>query len=106
MYTALIEALKCIKQHVHPSTHRWSWIVCLTDGESEDDDRLVLENNLRSTRPEIQLVIVGVSLRSNYEDYIRRLCMKLGNERNNNFIPTSSDREAINRAFNTVVPDI
>ena len=98
MYTAINEALNCIERHVR----QWSWIICLTDGESEDESREALENNLRATRGDIQLVVVGVSLQANYEDYIRLLCTKLGNERNNNFIRTNSDREAIDRAFNAV----
>jgi len=102
MYPALNEALTLIERHLSHSAHGCSWIVCLTDGESEEDGREAFENKIQVTGTDIQLVIVGVSLPSRYEGYIRRLCMKFGNEENSNFIPTTSDREAISRAFNRV----
>jgi uncharacterized protein YegL len=73
MYSALSMALENANQD--PSVQ--TWIICLTDG---DTDRTDTENRLRdllvASHDSLNLIIIGVNLFSAYEDKMRLLCRK------------------------------
>ncbi len=76
-----------------------SWIICLTDGESDGAPEEVLPN-LRN-RPDAHLIIIGVALPARLIPTMQTLCGCLGAEGKGQFIAAMSETASLNDAFST-----
>lgn len=82
-----------------------TWVVCLTDGISHDQDD-VLRPWLDQSRENVHLTIVGVNLNRRIEDHMRLLCNKFGRNQaeacKGFFVRSEATALSMNSAFETV----
>ncbi len=77
-----------------------SWIVCLTDGESDQTGYENLREALLNASESLEVIVIGVNLKTNYERSLRELCSKFGNaDTEHNFISSQLNTDAMNSAF-------
>jgi hypothetical protein len=102
MYRALDKALDAIEEI---SDDVEIWIICLTDGESSDGSTLV-ESRLRDSRGNVNVILIGVDLHGSLYEPMRALCEKFRYpnqpQTKGFFIPTVSELDAMNGAFQSV----
>ena len=106
MYTALSKALLSIDQVGYESE---TWIICLTDGES-DDSSSIIKSRLRSSSDHLHIILIGVNLRASLHKPMQDLCNKFTSGCNPKtkgfFIPTVAEAGAINEAFHKAANSI
>lgn len=82
-----------------------SWVVCLTDGETADRDNL-FRPQLMATPFNLNIVVVGINLDQDYEQYLREMCGKYActavTETKGFFLMSDETTAGIDRAFNVV----
>jgi hypothetical protein len=82
-----------------------SWVVCLTDGETADNDAL-FRPQLLATPANLHIVVVGINLRQSYEQYLRAMCDKYAHtvviETKGFFVRSDGTTAGIDGAFNVV----
>ena len=100
MYLALNQAL--IELGRLGKSDNPSWIVCLTDGESDHLQWECFRQALLKSPRHLHLMVVGVNLKPNYENHLRDLCSKFGNDIHGAFIPSRANVDAMNQAFGQV----
>ena len=98
----MFSALTAVIDKVERAEPVPTWIVCLTDGDSEDsDDRL--RQQLPRSRHNLNLVVVGVNLLEDYEERMRHLCQKYSNRRSKGFyVGSNSTLDSMEAAFKRV----
>ena len=105
MYDALNRAMEELQRGGDSQCK--SWIVCLTDGESNATGFEELRQSLSRSSPKLSLMVVGVNLKTNYENHLRDLCSKFGNaDTQGTFIPSQASADAMNNAFDQVAARI
>ena len=104
--TQMYQALNLALMNLQNDNHSDSWIVCLTDGESDNSEYDMLRQNLLSSSPKLNIMVVGVNLRTNYENHLRDLCSKFGCTHKGAFIPSAASVDSLNNAFRQVAARI
>ena len=104
MFYALHEAILYLQQSRNSYD---SWIVCLTDGVSDDRSRQECRQVLCHSPPSLHLTIVGIDLHEDYGEYLKNMCAKFDcQETKGIFIPSGSTEHALRNAFATVAASI
>ena len=105
MYSALLASLEALKQNedIVEST----WIVCLTDGVSDNKEIQELQRKIQQSSPNLHLILVGINLDKNYEQQMRALCQKYeSNDTQGLFISSEAEVGSLNEAFDQVAARI
>jgi hypothetical protein len=102
MYAALQYAFEAV---ANDGAQLETWVVCLTDGASADSDE-ALRPWVEQSRENVHLIVIGVNLASQFEQYMQFMCSKYGrlqNEPNKGFfIRSEATANSMNSAFATV----
>ena len=104
MYTALNHALSELGRA--GPIDELSWIICLTDGDSDETGEETFIHAIRDSSPQLHLMVVGVNLMPNYKNHLRDLCSKFGMDTLGAFIPSQANTDAMNSAFEQVAARI
>jgi hypothetical protein len=82
-----------------------SWVVCLTDGQTGDQDNL-FRPQLMATPMNLHIVVVGINLHRNYKQYLRVMCRKYAHtavtETKGFFVRSDGTTAGIDGAFDVV----
>ena len=105
LYSALLASLDALCQHENAVDS--TWIVCLTDGVSDNNHIHELQSKIKRSSPNLHLIIVGVNLQPNYEQQMRALCQKYEtNDTQGLFVASEADVGSLNKAFGHVAARI
>ncbi|CAB9511697.1 Ring finger protein [Seminavis robusta] len=100
--THMFSALSSVIERVERGEPVPTWIVCLTDGDSDDTEE-PLRQQLQQSRRNLHLVVVGVNLFPDYEQRMRLLCQKYSNRRSKGFyVGSNSTLDSMEAAFKRV----
>ncbi len=101
MYSALYYSLQSLREY--ESKVNSTWIVCLTDGVSDDKQLSELHRLLSQSSPTLHLIVIGVNLNHRYSQHMENLCSKFeANDIKGVFIPSQAEVESLNHAFDEV----
>ena len=104
MFPALRDALLRLQR---PRNTHDSWIVCLTDGASDIHSREQFREDLCASPSNLHMMIIGINLYAQYQDYLRQMCAKFGAmDTQGTFIPSDANVKAMTDAFKTVAARI
>jgi hypothetical protein len=102
MYPALSSILQSLSQRDQSIE---SWVVCLTDGQTGGQDTF-FRPQLMATPLNLHIVVVGINLDQNYEQYLRLICRKYDHadvtETKGFFVTSDGTTAGIDGAFNVV----
>lgn len=108
--TDMYAALSTVLANIPSNSSQDTWVICLTDGETSNQNLPALSRQLYDSRESLHVIVVGVNLRAKYADTMVQLCDKFHNpaqqENKGFFLPTSNDVAAIEGSFNTVAARI
>lgn len=101
--TRMFSALSRVLENVERGQPVSTYVVCLTDGDTSDTDEQLREQ-LRQSRNNIHLCVIGINLFEHYEDRMRLLCRKYSNTRRTKgfYVGSESTTESMSRAFQRV----
>jgi len=98
MYKALNDVMKIIAANETKYTD--AWIICLTDGISDDIDKNECQNNVMKSPPKMNIVMIGINLPVEYRQSMKDLCSKYGCTKTKGlFISADANSISLNEAF-------
>lgn len=107
MYFALREVLQSVSNRGYGME---TWIVCLTDGESQPDFRDEFRGELTATPANVHMVAIGVNLDAAYEQEVRAMCQKYNDTADEPsrgfFVHADGSTAGMDRAFDVVKSSI
>ena len=96
MYRSLARVIRRLS---HSESNLETWIICLTDGISQDN-RFVIKHDLVRSPENLHIILVGVSLPEKYQTDMINLCCKYGQRSTKGFfVPTTADIHAFRNKF-------
>ena len=105
MYSALHYSLQVLSENELKVDS--TWVVCLTDGISDNKEFNELRRSLLLSSPTLHLILIGVNLDRNYSQQMRNLCSKFeANDDKGVFLETQAEVESLNHAFDEVASRI
>lgn len=101
MYSALLSSLQVLARNEAEVDS--TWIVCLTDGVSDNKQFEELRISLSQSSSDLHVIMIGVNLHYNYSQQMQNLCNKFGaNDDKSVFIPSEAEVGSLNTAFGEV----
>jgi len=105
MYKALNTAIGIVETNLVPCKE--SWIVCLTDGCSDNHELSECEERLICSSLDMNIAMIGINLPVDYQQKMENLCAKYGHtETKGLFIPADANSISLNKAFEEVAANI
>ena len=106
--TSMFRALHYVLKMLETSSQELdTWIVCLTDGDSDNHEQNEFRMALCASSLKLNLSIIGVDLHETYQDYLQQACSKFGTSPTRGiFVPSEADAGAMNQAFGTIAARI
>ena len=105
MYLGLNDALRALQSSKQTGID--SWIVCLTDGQSNNSGFVEFRTTLTRSSPNLHLAIIGVNLFPDYQQQLRDICSKFGTASTPGiFVPSDANINSMNQALGEVAARI
>lgn len=106
LYGALRSVLSSLAQGNSPNIEE-TWIICLTDGESQDSSDLI-KKELQESSDNLHIVIIGVNLNARLHQEMTDVTKKYGESSATKgfFLPTAAQLSTIDDAFSQVAASI